>query len=160
MLKSLLVGSLESSKSQLLATFNAVPDDKLTWKPLDQGRSAMECIGDAAQTPKLALQLIQMAPGTPIPPMREAFAQMTQERGSWSKADALQHLETNHAALVAAIQNMSDEELGRMLSIPMRPDFEMTLPIAGWTMMANRSYISRFAQINYIQTLYGDMEGH
>ena len=55
---------------------------------------------------------------------------------------------------------MSDEELGRIFSVPMRPDFELTLPIAGWAMMANRSYVSRFAQINYIQTLYGDMDGH
>ena len=100
MIKQFLIGTLESSKAQLLSTFNAVPDDKLNWKPLDNGRSAMECIGDAAQTPKLALQIIQLTPGAPIPPMRELFAQMTQERSGWSKDEAVERLEAHHSALV------------------------------------------------------------
>jgi hypothetical protein len=160
MTKQLIIGTIASGKDQLLNTFNAVPDDKLNWKPLDNGRSALDLAGDAAQTPLLAVQLLQLAPGASMPPMRQAFAEMSAQRANWTKADVIQHLEANHQTLAAAIEALSDEDLARPLSIPMGPEFTMTLPLAGWAMMAYRSYISRFAQINYIQTLYGDFDGH
>lgn len=158
--KPMILGALAGSKDQLKSTFEAVPDDKLHWRPLDQGRSAIDLAGDAAQTPVLAMRILQMAPDAPMPPMREAFGQMREERQSWSKADVLQHLEANHSALCQAVEAMSEEQLAEPLAIPMGPDFTMTLPRAGWAMMSHRAYVSRFAQINYIQTLYGDMEGH
>ncbi len=158
--KEILLATLEAGKDGLARTFAAVPDDKLNWRPLDQGRSAIDLAGDAAQTPLLALQLLQLAPGATPPAMRETFAKMSAERAAWSRDDVMQHLEANHQNLASAIEAMSDEELARPLSIPMRPDFALTLPLTGWAMMAYRAYISRFAQINYIQTLYGDMEGH
>ena len=160
MIKQLIIGTIESGKTQLLNTFNAVPDDKLGWKPLDNGRSALDLAGDAAQVPLLAIQLLQLAPDATVPPMREAFAKMSAERVNWTKADVIEHLEANCTALTTVIKSLSDEDLARPLSIPMGPEFTMTLPLAGWAMMAYRSYISRFAQINYIQTLYGDFEGH
>lgn len=159
MTKPMILGMLEQGKDGLVRTFDAVPDDKLAWRPLDNGRSALDLIGDAAQTPRLALQLLQTAPGQSVPPLYEVFQQMREERAAWSRADALQHLEQNHGALFAHISSMSDEDLARPLSIPMRGQ-EMTLPLAGWAMMAYRTYIARFAQINYIQTLYGDFEAH
>ncbi len=160
MIKQFLISTIESGKDELARTFQSVPDDKLTWRPLDNGRSAIDLAGDAAQIAKLATQFVQMEPGTPTPPLRETFAQMGGERAAWSRADVLAHLEANHGALIAVIEQMPDEKLGEMLSITMGPENTMTLPRAGWAMMVYRSYISRFAQINYIQTLYGDMDSH
>lgn len=160
MIQQLLIQTIEGGKDQLRRTFDAVPDDKLAWKPLDAGRTALDLAADAAQMPLLALKLLQLAPGEAVPPMRQAFAEMATIRAGWSKAEVLEHLEANCQKLTEALGAMSDEDLARPLSIPMGPEFTMTLPLAGWAMMAYRSYVSRFAQINYIQTLYGDTEGH
>ncbi len=158
--KQMIIDTLAGGKMQFLGTFNAVPDDKLTWKPLDLGRTVLDLAGDAAQTPQVTAQVLQIQPGAPIPPMGQLMAQMVAERAKWSRADVIEHLESGHAALVKVIEGLSDEDLERPLSIPMRGDFSLTLPIARWALLPYRSYVSRFGQINYIQTLYGDMDGH
>jgi hypothetical protein len=58
----------------------------------------------------------------------------------------------------SAVNSLSVEELDAPVTMPFGGG--MTLPLAGWIMMAYRTYMSRFAQINYIQTLYGDFEPH
>jgi hypothetical protein len=37
---------------------------------------------------------------------------------------------------------------------------EVAMPLSAWIMLAYRTFVSRFAQINYIQTLYGDFGFH
>ncbi len=156
--KQLILSTIAGGKDGLARTFSAVPDDKLGWKPLDNGRSALDLAGEAAQTPQLLIHVIELQPGADMPPIGEMFGQMRAQRQSWGKAEVLQHLEANHAALAAAIEKLSEEDLARSVTLPMGGG--MTMPIAGWMMMAYRTYISRFAQINYIQTLYGDMDSH
>jgi hypothetical protein len=158
--KQFIIGTIEGGKAQLLGTFGAVPDDKLTWRPLDQGRSALDLAGDAAQVPLMVMGIMQMQPGGEMPPLRAMFAEMREARQSWTREDVLHHLEANHAAMIGAISQLSDEELARPIALPMGAEGGMTLPLAGWLMMAYRSYIARFAQINYIQTLYGDTDSH
>ncbi|MBW3635453.1 MAG: DinB family protein [Armatimonadetes bacterium] len=157
MTKQLLLLALQQGKDGLLRTFNAVPDDKLDWKPLDAGRSVLDLVGEAAQTPAMVHGIIDMQTQVPDS-IGEMFGQMRAQRAGWSKADVMQHLETNHGALIAAIEGLSEEDLGRIVTMPMGGG--MTMPLAAWMMMAYRTYISRFAQINYIQTLYGDTEMH
>ncbi len=155
--KQLILLALQQGKDGLLRTFNAVPDDKLDWKPLDAGRSVLDLAGEAAQTPAMVRGIIDMQTEVPAS-IGELFGQMRAQRAGWGKADVLQHLETNHGALMAAIEGLSEEDLGRIVTMPMGGG--MTMPLGAWMMMAYRTYISRFAQINYIQTLYGDTEMH
>ena len=156
MTKELIVTLLEQAKTSLVNTFEAVPDDKLDWKPLDNGRSALDLFGEAAQTASLLSMILQT--GEERPPMRETFQRMREQRADWSRTDALDWMQTNHGSLITQIQTLTDEQLGEMVTMPMGGG--MTLPLAAWIMMIYRSYISRFAQINYIQTLYGDFEPH
>ncbi len=156
MIKQILTTTIDGGKTNILATFNAVPDDKLHWRPLDQGRSAMDLFGEAAQTANFVGQLVESRGESK--PTREMFGQMREERAAWSRQDAISALETNHAALISAIESCSDEDLAQPITLAMGGG--MTMPLAGWAMMAYRTYISRFAQINYIQTLYGDMDSH
>ena len=156
MIKQILTSTIDGGKTNILATFNAVPEDKLNWKPLDNGRTALDLFGEAAQTASFVCKLVESRGESK--PTREMFGQMREERAAWSREDALAALETNHAALIAAIEGCSDEGLAQPVTLMMGGG--MTLPLAGWAMIAYRSYISRFAQINYIQTLYGDFEGH
>ncbi|PQV62406.1 hypothetical protein B1R32_1394 [Abditibacterium utsteinense] len=147
---------ITNGKDGLVGTFNAVPDDKLNWKPLDNGRTALDLFSEAAQTTKMVAEMSQSRGETK--PSRELFGQMKTEREAWTKQIALDAMQTNFAALSAAIESLSEEELSQTVTLAMGGG--MTLPLAGWIMMSYRTYVSRFAQINYIQTLYGDFDSH
>ena len=156
MTKDLILSLLKTGEQSLIRTFNAVPDDKLYWKPMDKGRCALDAFGEAAQTCAMVAGLVQSK--GEIKPSREMFAKMADERATWSKADALDAMNTNSAALYAAIDGLSEDDLAMPVTMPMGGG--MTMPLGAWVMMAYRAFISRFAQINYIQTLYGDTESH
>lgn len=156
MTKEMIISLLQTGEQGLTRTFDAVPDDKLNWAPLDKGRTALDAYGEAAQTCNMAAQIAQTKGH--YKPSRETFMQLAGERAAWSKTDAMAAMKANSAALHAALENLSDEDLSQPVTMPIGGG--MTLPLGGWVMMAYRSFISRFAQINYIQTLYGDNESH
>ena len=156
MTKDLILNLLQSGEQSLTRTFNAVPDDKLYWKPLDLGRPALDAFGEVAQTCQMIATLIESRGETK--PSRETFAKMADERADWNRADALDAMQASTAALYAALDGLSEAELATPVTMPMGGG--LTMPMSAWIMMAYRSMISRFAQINYIQTLYGDTESH
>jgi hypothetical protein len=156
MIKQFLIGTIQSGHDEFLRTFSAVPDDQLSWKPLDNGKSALELLFSTAQVMKMVQQLVESK--GEIKPSRETFQRMAEVSAGWSKQDALGHLETNHSGLIAALESVDESELGKPITMDLGGG--MTMPLAAWTMMAYRTYISRFGQINYIQTLYGDFEPH
>ncbi|MDF2441320.1 MAG: hypothetical protein JWN98_2304, partial [Abditibacteriota bacterium] len=154
MSKELIIGLTESGRDSLLRTAQAVPEDKLNWKPLDNGRTVLDLLGDAAQMPLFAIQLMEQKESFQFD--RERFQQATQARATWTRDEAIEHLNRNTKQMIAAIGALTDEELNTPIHLPMGGG--MTLPLSGWLMMAYRTFTSRFAQINYIQTLYGDFE--
>lgn len=146
----------ENGKDSLIATFKAVPDDKLTWKPLDSGRCALDLFSEAAQISAMMARFAETK--GEAKPNAELFGQMRAERADWTKERALEEMDANFELFRTAVTSLSDEELMSPVIMPIRGG--MTLPLAGWIMMAYRTYVARFAQINYIQTLYGDFEPH
>lgn len=139
-----------------LRTFSAVPDDKITWRPLGQGRSALDLLGDAAQVTGLAAELA--ASRGENKPTYEKYQNLKTERAAWTKDDALRVLEANAQKFYSAVAQLSDEELAQPLATEIGGGQTITLSV--WLTMVNRSFISRFAQVNYIQTLYGDFDSH
>ena len=156
MTKDLILSLTQSGEQSLTRTFNAVPDDKLKWAPLDKGRTALDAFSDAAQTCQMVTKLIESK--GEMKPSPQMFAQMKAERANWSKADAIAAMNTNSATLYTAIGTLSEDDLAQPVTMPMGGG--TTMPMGAWIMMAYRAFISRFAQINYIQTLYGDTESH
>ena len=156
MTKDLILNLLQTGEQGLIRTFNAVPDDKLNWAPMDAGRTALDAFGDAAQTCQMATALIGSK--DEFKPSPQMFAQMKAERAAWTKDDALAAMNTNSAALYTALGTLSDDDLAQSITLPMGGG--MTMSLGAWIMVAYRAFISRFAQINYIQTLYGDNEAH
>lgn len=156
MTKDLILNLLQTGEQSLIRTFNAVPDDKLNWAPLDRGRTALDAFGDAAQTCQMIAGLVESKGENK--PSAQMFAQMKSERADWTKADAVAAMNTNAAALYTALGTLSEDDLAMPITMPMGGG--MTMPLSAWIMMAYRTLISRFAQINYIQTLYGDTESH
>ncbi|RYX81547.1 DUF1572 domain-containing protein [bacterium] len=158
MTKELILSLCQNGKDSLERTFAAVPDDKVSWQPAEGARSALDGFGDAAQTMLLMAKMID-SKGGEIPPMnRDFFMQLKAERAGWTRENATTQYELGWSHFKGALELLSDEDLAKPVTLPMRGG--MTAPLASWVMMVYRTCISRFAQINYIQTLYGDLESH
>jgi len=159
MTKELITMLCEAGKNELERTFAAVPDDKISWKPAEGARSALNAFGQPAQFMKMMVRMTQAGTIDPttvnIPAMLE---QMAQERAGWSRADAQTHLEMNWSEFKATVEGMTDEQLAVPVTMPFGGG--TTAPMAFWLMLTYRVLVARFAQINYIQNLYGDHESH
>lgn len=116
----------------------------------------MDLVSEAAQTAKFAAEFTRTRGETKISP--EIFRSWGAERKDWTREHALEQLEINTRDLIAATEELSDEELAQDVTMSLHDG--TTLPLAAWIMMAYRTFISRYAQINYIQTLYGDFDFH
>ncbi len=154
MSKNVIITMIEMGRAGLERTVAAVPEGKLSWKPLDNGRSVLDLLGDAAQAPALCSAMLS-GTGEYGP---EVFKRMAQERAAWTRDEALQQLKANTAQLIEAINGLPEEKLDEPTTLPIGGG--MTLPLGVWLLMAYRSFMSRTAQINYIQTLYGDFDSH
>lgn len=158
MSKETILPSLHQGKADLLSTFNAVPDDKLNWKPLDSGRSILDLFGEAAQTPALLTAFLK-SKGQLELNYEVAGKYINQEvREKWSKQEALAALEANHSEMIVTLEALTEEDLATTVTVAMAGD--TPLPLSVWALLVYRTYVSRFAQINYIQTLYGDFKFH
>ncbi len=156
MSKELIVSLIQSGHAQLVSTAQATPDDKLNWKPLDNGRTALDLLGDAAQTAKMTRQMLESKGD--FKPSREEFGKLKAESATWTREDAMKHLNNNTEQLLESLRETPSEVLDQPLHLPMGGG--MTMPLGGWVMMTYRTFVSRMAQINYIQTLYGDFDSH
>lgn len=155
-MKRIMATMIQNAKNGLSSTASAVPDDKLDWRPLDNGRTVRDVLGEAAQMAGVAIEVARTRGERKI--AYEEFAKMKEERAAWSREHSLQLLEENTAKLLAEIESLSNEELEQDVTMPIRGG--LTMPLANWILQAHRVMVSRTAQINYIQTLYGDFEFH
>ena len=147
---------IQNAQTALVSTANAVPEDKLDWRPLENGRPVRDLLAETAQIAGIGAQVAQTRGEIKI--SYELFQQMKEERTDWSREHSLQLLEENTAKLLAELENMSNEELNQDVTMPIRGG--VTMPLANWILQTHRTFVSRTAQINYIQTLYGDFEFH
>jgi len=154
--KKTLMMMLQDGADDLAKTSRAVPEDKLQWRALDNGRTVLDLLGEAAQAAGLGAEVARSRGESKITP--EMFQNWKTERANWTREIALEKLESCTRELLAAMEELSDEDLDRDITMQMHKS--MTFPLALWLMLPYRSFVSRMAQINYIQTLYGDFEFH
>ena len=152
--KQIIIAAIESGYLELETTVRAVPADKAEWEPLGMGRSVLELLSDAAQTPALCRGVLE---GT-LEFGPEVFQKLAFERAEWTWDEAMYRLRENTRLLIETIEKMPDELLDEPAPLPMGGG--MTMPLGAWILMAYRSFMTRTGQINYIQTLYGDFETH
>jgi hypothetical protein len=155
MSKQTIITMIEFGRDGLITAAQAVPEDKLDWKPLDNGRTVLDLLGECAQTPDFLLQLLREGK---INASLEGFAQMAQERAGWTREYSLQRLREKTAEALNAIREIPEEKFDDPLQLPLYNN--ATLPFGVWVLMLYRTFAARTAQINYIQTLYGDFDFH
>ena len=157
MLNQLLIQLVTKSSEELLATVAATPDDKLDWRPLDEGRSVRDLFSESAYT-AVGVEAMVTKPVVGVPNITEFMAGLELAK-SWTREESVEKLKSALAGLVAAVESFAPEQLAETITVEMHRG---PVPISKteWLLMLQRTFISRFAQINYIQHLYGDHEYH
>jgi hypothetical protein len=152
--KQIIISMLELGRAELERTAKAVPEDKLNWRPLDNGRPVLDLLGSAAQGPGIVVGILN---GT-LKFGPELMQQLKTERDGWTREEALRQLEENTKTLIAEVESRTEEQLNELVTLPFNGG--TTLPLGAALLRGYRFFMSRTAQINYIQTLYGDFEMH
>lgn len=151
-LKQHLIDTNIANSAQFFAAVDKIPADKLDWKPLENGRSALDIAAEVALSTTWPLAFL---PGAPKFEMTDEIMQgFFAEKAKLTtladiKAKAAEGLEKTNAALAS----LSDDQLGEQIETFFSP-----APMSRASALTAFSDNARYhtGQVNYIQTLYGD----
>jgi hypothetical protein len=145
------------SVESLFRNARAVPEDRLQWSPLDEGRTIFSMLGECATIPPFATTVLTTGK---VPEFtEEAMAKSRALRETLITIDDCEKLcLENTAVLYEAIRAFPTERLDEKIDLPFREG--LTVTMAQIANMHNWNTTYHIGQIAYIQTLYGDKEWH
>ena len=150
-----LIAKLNRQASQGLArNIKAMPEDKVSWHPMDVGRDAIDQAIECAGIYFLAAKSLTTRENPVFDPA--AFEAMKTENDTTEKVLAL--LEKGTDTFVAAVEAFPPEHLDDKVTLPFGGGMEMTF--ADMMLLAHWNTVYHVGQVTYIQTLYGDKEMH
>ena len=121
--------------------------DRITWRPLDKGRSALNQVVECGAINLLGAQLLEKQA---VPPFDPAMFERTYaENDTPEKAFAL--LAQGTDALVKAIEAFPEEKWEEKVTLPFGGGMEMSFAEVALLNYWNMTYHE--GQVNYIQTL-------
>ena len=152
-LKDIAVKVNRDVAEALARNLKAMPADKQTWKPLDNGRSALDQVQECALINFWVAEIYRTGS---VPPFDgEMFEKGKAELDTVDKACAT--LAAGTDSLCEAILQLSDSDLEATVTLPWDSS-PTTLAELFLVPYWNNAY--HIGQISYIQTLYGDKEYH
>ena len=133
----------------LWRSVNAMPEDKIIWRPAEGSRTARELLEELVSTTVYSISLIH--------------PQENPAKESEDKADlntkTVAELETEHRSAVVeflkAVAAFPEEKLSETMDLPWGTmSFFQIISYPYWNL------VYHWGQIGYIQTMYGDQEMH
>jgi hypothetical protein len=153
--RDLVIAQTQDALRLCLKTAASMPEDKLSWQPLDQGRTALDQLAECLQAAHWFNRLLKEKNGSFFGPKFMAAART--ERAKYTTlAQVQEEIEPAYEALFETIRGLTDEEAAEVIELA--PGWNASLLEVCWFPMRNLYY--HFGQINYIQTLYGDSKMH
>jgi hypothetical protein len=145
------------AKGGLLHALSTTPDDRLTWSPSPTSRSPLHQVVHAAHSIGNIHGFLDGRPFNVPTPDEADRGFRESEQAFTRREEAVSLLESNAKAFVEWLDNLDPERLGSMVETP----FGMgPVPIElGITFPAMHTRWHH-AQIDYIQTIYGDLNWH
>ncbi len=134
----------------LINSVRATPPDRLSWKPLEQGRTVQEQLVECVLANRQWADILRHRAYARLP--RKTRAEAEAELDTPEKA--ISQLYETTGELISAIQSVPDEELGRLLSVPQADGVDLTL--AECCLHAYWNMVYHEGQISYIRTLYNE----
>lgn len=147
---------VEQAKARLLGTFECVPEDKLRWSPSPSARTALQIVGHCAVVNRSFAAIIR-GEGVPLSgTAQEARLQIrAMDVDFATRQEAVAQIEDSVAEVLEALDGVTDALLGTTPANPFG-----ALPFAFWMSQPSNHMNGHVAQIDYLQTIWGDLEWH
>ena len=141
---------------RFLKTFSFVPDDKLTWTPSPTAKSALRIAAHTACTAGNFAMLIRYGK-FPTTDMAKLFADLNAaEEMVTTREAAVELLRKNTDDILAALDAATPELIACTLETP----FGFSAPMAFFMNIPGSHAENHAAQVDYLQTCWGDQEVH
>lgn len=145
------------AKGGLLHALSNTPDDRLNWSPSPTARSPLHQVVHAARSIGNIHGFLDGKPFT-VPTPAEADRGFREfENGITRREEAISLLESHADAFIAFLDALEPERLGTMVTTPFGMGDVPTETAITFPAMHTRWH---HAQIDYIQTIYGDQDWH
>jgi len=136
-----------SNADLLIAAVERLPAERRTWRPLEEGRSALDVLAECGNVTEYVAECL--AGGDP--PDEDALPGVE----DFADAEAAcEYFEEATERLLEVLGGLSEAALDEPRPMPW--DESMTLGDAIWVVAFHTAY--HWGQVNYIQTLLGDHE--
>jgi len=146
---------LQMCKHRFQTTLSFVPDDKLTYSPAPTSKSALRIAAHTALSNYTFASIIRRDP-RPEMSFPEMLAIMAEkEKAVTTRQEALDMLEASTAEVIAALDGITDETIKSEIPTPV-----FTAPMMFWMYLPARHIDNHASQIDYLQTMWGDMDWH
>jgi hypothetical protein len=145
------------AKDRLSRALANTPDDRINWSPSPSARTPIHQVAHSARSIK---HILEQMSGTPfaIPTTAEAdhdFREWEQQFNT--REQVLDLLERNSAEYLAYLDALTPDKLDTMAKMPFGLG---EAPVRGWLEAPPAHTNYHTAQIEYMQTIYGDQDWH
>jgi hypothetical protein len=146
---------LNRAKDRIAHVLAKTPDDKINWSPSPTARTPLQIVGHAAAS---NLWIRDMMAGKPFPfaSLAEADAAgRTGEKQFTTREQVSGLLEQTTADYFAWLDTLTPEQIGGMVTLPFG-----AMPMAVAITIPADHIRGHAAQLDYVQTCYGDHDWH
>ena len=151
--QEIIADQTSRAMEELLKQARRVPADKLTWRPMDEGRSVVSQVAECAVISSYMPAILEALKGPEFDEeSMKAYQSQVESLDTLDKAEAL--LRENTAAAIEAMLKVSDQDIAR--EIPFFGPSPWTIHAIMFSHAWNMTYHT--GQTCYIQTLFGDDE--
>jgi hypothetical protein len=144
------------TKERMAHALSTTPDDKINWSPSSTARTPLQLVAHGAMG-TTGIQNMLAGKRFPYAGLAELdTALRTAEKEYTTRAQVLGLLEQTSAEYLAWLDTVTPEQFAATLQLPFGPSVPMAV---GITFPAYH-LTGHIAQLDYIQTIYGDHDWH
>jgi hypothetical protein len=145
------------AKQRIEHSLATTPDDRINWAPSPTARTPIQTIAHAADSVKHIHGMLDGRPFQSASPAEADIAFHEWERQFTTREQVLCVLNENSANYLAWLDTLTSDRLDTMIELP----FDLgSAPIRMGLTFPVRHTHEHAAQIEYIQTIYGDLDRH
>lgn len=145
-----------SGMETFLKTFSFVQDDRLNWTPAATAKTPLQIAAHAACTAGNFALLYRDGKFPPVEAGKFMEYMKQAESVVTTREQAVELLKKNTADLVAALDTMTPEKIALTVDTP----FGFAAPMSMFMMVPGVHARNHAAQIDYLQTCWGDQDVH
>ena len=146
---------LKMGSERLIKSLEHVPEEKLTWQPSPTAKSSLQVAAHVGYSNTFMAKIVDDT----LPPkevLEELFRKIDEDvKNASSRKDVIDLIRKTTLEAVKSLEELSDE---RLASIAKTPFGDM--PMSSFIYVTGSHSVSHAAQIDYIQTVYGDIDMH